>query len=115
MQFLELPRELRNLIYTFTLCASGSGGKVRIKRPTHDRGTREKYQKLALFVVCRQIHAETLPIFYGKNVFYVDSSDHLRFLVREHNAQYIRAISLAPTPETAFHRAHFMSALGRLS
>ena len=114
MHFLELPRELRDAIYTFALCPRGVRGDVKIKHPTTYRGESDENQKLALFAVCRQIHSEALPLYYSRNVFYLGCSDYLRHLVRPHNAEHIRAISLGLIPKTASHYTNFTSALARL-
>lgn len=114
MHFLELPRELRDAIYTFALCPRGVGGSVRIRAPSRYRGEFEENQKLALFAVCRQIHDEALPLYYSRNVFDLDFSEDLQYLVRGHNAEHIRALSLASTPDLKPHYRRFTSALARL-
>ena len=66
--FLRLPAELRNHIYQMVLVKSDL-------IDTTCSSTFYKMQALvaqpALTKVCRQIRAETLPIFYGANVFLV--------------------------------------------
>ena len=115
MHFLELPRELRDLIYIFVLCPGGAGGGIKVKQPSKYRGKSDEDQTLALFAVCRQIHAEALPIYYTKNMFYVDPPYYLGFLVQQHNAQQIRAISLAPIGETTSYRVSLINGLRDLS
>ena len=116
MQFLQLPREIRDLIYKSALCSS-RGCKVinKYNRPAREGGFRSDGLKLALLRVCRQVHTEALPIFLGHNVFYIDDSDNLRELVTERNRLYVRFISLLPTGQTPFHRAQFDSAFSKLA
>lgn len=112
--FLELPKELRDLIYLYSLCPRGRLG-FKVKWPSKYRGKPDHDQKLALLAVCRQIHDEALPMFYSRNVFYIDRSGYLPSLVRDHNAKFIRAISVVPSLETVSHLAQLTSALGKLS
>ena len=67
---MELPAELRNYIYTFALVDEGPIviepciiGPQRVHQP-------------ALTRAARQIRLETLPIFYGQNIFEFDIQEH---------------------------------------
>jgi hypothetical protein len=74
--FWELPGEIRELIYSFTLvrgrihprlCTEGSGVKFR------DDNEREEFggisQSLAITCVSKKIRKEALPVFYKENKF----------------------------------------------
>lgn len=112
MHFLELPRELRDQIYTFTLCPTGT---INIHLPPRCCGKPDtKLQRLALFAVCRQVNVEALPQYYSENILCINDSPYLPNIITATTAKHIRAISLAPTPQTPYHRASFSSALARL-
>ena len=122
MHFLELPREIRDLIYKSALCSPlGCGVGNPHKQIVQRYLDKRNLNKLALLAVCRQIHTEALPIFFNYNVFYVFTDDFCH-LVTERNAQYIRFISLsqrsfllAPGWQDASYQLQFHSALKRLS
>lgn len=70
--FLSLPAELRNKIYSYTFPCDLSTSWNPDQRFWH----RRYYCKctgLALLRVCRQIRADTLPIFYGNHTLCFDA------------------------------------------
>jgi hypothetical protein len=84
--FLDLPRELRDLIYSYTFHVSGAifiytkdpyqpERKIRSKIVRYKNiGAPEpqsvyKHVSTGLLQTCRQLHAETAPVLYGDNIF----------------------------------------------
>ena len=62
-----LPPELRGLIYEFVLIEQ-STIEINFRKACREiKGLARK--PLALTSTCKQIHAESLPVFYGKNHF----------------------------------------------
>lgn len=100
--FLDLPRELRDLIYAYTFHVSGTifiytkdptqpERRVRAKIVRHRNiGKPEpqsvyKHISMGLLRTCRQLHAETAPVLYGDNIFriWVMNKDHLALEYRQ--------------------------------
>jgi len=92
--FLDLPRELRNIIYRFAFNVSGAifiySADVNAWRPVlkgrvfkyKNQGPPEPHRvsktvPIGLLKTCRQIHAESTEVLYGQNVFslYVSAAD----------------------------------------
>ena len=79
--FLDLPAELRNCVYTYAL---KSAGRIKIWEFSH----RIRYEGIganysvepALLRTSRQLRRESLPIFYGSNVFLLSNSLDRRWL-----------------------------------
>ena len=113
MLFLNLPRELRDLIYNFILFPEHKTSKLRLKWPAQPVEC-DGVQDLALFLVCTSIRSEALPMYISRAIVYVDRSRDLEFLPRKPASKYIRAISLRPTPESCACEARFSSALASL-
>ncbi|KAF2633076.1 hypothetical protein BU25DRAFT_329375 [Macroventuria anomochaeta] len=84
--FLDLPRELRDLIYSYTFHVAGAifvytkdpyqpERKLRSKIVRHkNAGVVEpqsvyKWISTGLLQTCRQLHAEAAPVLYGDNTF----------------------------------------------
>ena len=70
--FLSLPAELRNRIYTYTFRCDLSTLWNPDQRFWY-RGHDCKCTGLALLRVCRQIRADTIPIFYGNHTLRFDA------------------------------------------
>ena len=70
INFFSLPAELRNQIYELVVVNS-EHKPIEIKHKTeHDvDGTNDERHQPSLSRVCRQLHNEVLPIYYGKNSF----------------------------------------------
>jgi hypothetical protein len=83
---LDLPRELRDYVYSFVFSVQGaifillpnpygmiSVRKARIVRHRNQGPSEPKHLgrviTLSMMRVCRQVHAECSPVLYGKNVF----------------------------------------------
>lgn len=86
LSFLDLPRELRDLIYSYALHASGAifvytrnpyrpvprltAKIVRYKKAGAVEPQRlSKQISTGLLLTCRQLHAECAPVLYGDNIF----------------------------------------------
>jgi hypothetical protein len=111
MHFFDLSRELRDSIYELILCQRGRGGRCMPTRKTDSR------HQLSLFATCRKIFTEAHPIYYGRNIFFFNRSSNLtHFLeqIGERGRTHVRAISLAPTAETIFHRVQFRNTIAKL-
>ncbi|KAK5686564.1 hypothetical protein LTS10_002684 [Elasticomyces elasticus] len=68
--FLRLPAELRNIIYEMALPRDNFYVSVRTTEPLHVlRCLAEPATIPALLATCRLIRNDTLPIFYGTNIF----------------------------------------------
>ncbi|KAF2466148.1 uncharacterized protein BDR25DRAFT_79743 [Lindgomyces ingoldianus] len=84
--FLDLPRELRDIIYENALCVSGaifiySSDPDNIRHCVRAKVVREKTKgpqepqsigstiSIALMRTCRQLHVESSEILYGRNLF----------------------------------------------
>ncbi|KAK5737131.1 hypothetical protein LTR17_006914 [Elasticomyces elasticus] len=67
---LRLPAELRNIIYELALPRDNFCVSVRTTKPLHAlRCLAESATIPALLATCRLIRNDTLPIFYGTNIF----------------------------------------------
>jgi hypothetical protein len=85
LSFLDLPRELRDLVYEYAFRVSGAifiySSDVRIERNARAVVVRNKGEgplepqrlgkmiSIALLRCCRQIHAESSPVLFGRNSF----------------------------------------------
>lgn len=123
-RFMDLPAELRELVYnefylhgTVRICGSPQPPprpvdytiKAYIPKPK-DSGKQAKDPKKgfpflcqtgsALLRVNRQVHAEASPILYSKNTFEFLVAKHIRLLVRdaEANLGRIRSITVRASP-----------------
>jgi hypothetical protein len=84
--FLDLPRELREIVYEYALCVEGaifvySSDPDYIRHTIKAKVVREKAEgpkepqsissavSVVLLRTCRQLHAEGAAILYGKNLF----------------------------------------------
>jgi hypothetical protein len=67
LTFLDLPAEVRNMIYQFVLVYSaGRLRQVDIKKK--ETGPRSELA-VGIIRASRQLHSEALPLFYGQNTF----------------------------------------------
>lgn len=87
---MDLPRELRDVVYEFALCVSGAvfiysadplrirvkGKIIRVKNdgPSEPRPI-ESIISVSLLRSCRQVHAECCGVLYGHNVFRLYMND----------------------------------------
>ncbi|KAF2493686.1 hypothetical protein BU16DRAFT_52220 [Lophium mytilinum] len=118
---LTLPRELRDLIYTFALCPPDRDHRVKIHRspaPIELSHLRVSID-LSLLRVSRQLYTETHPLYYSTNLFHVlgRAADTLIPFVDNigpRGLQHLRALSVAPSGETASRRVRFSSAIAQI-
>jgi hypothetical protein len=67
--FLDLPKEVRIIIYEILLVKDGAIEPDTIQPPSSRPDSCLDPDGTALMRTCRSIHAETVPILYGKNSF----------------------------------------------
>lgn len=86
---MALPREIRDMVYIFTLVIPGKvftpekahpiliGGVKRSHSP--NISPQQELQKpiVSLLRTCKIIHAEAIPIFYGRNKFQLPASSDI--------------------------------------
>jgi hypothetical protein len=98
--FLTLPPEIRNMIYKYLLVLdksiSMSGYALTQREARLNNGLPESAQKtLGIARTCKQIHDETLPIYFGMKEFEFYSTDdigkYLRYLSKDRR-QLLRKI-----------------------
>ncbi|KAK5721848.1 hypothetical protein LTR15_006441 [Elasticomyces elasticus] len=96
-RFLDLPRELRDVIYTHALMADGP---LLVAGPCRHNDWPTAAQP-ALTQTSRQVRVESLPVFYGDNIFeaHVPNLDFGFFLsymqgLGPQNVSYMREMSL---------------------
>ncbi|KAI7569872.1 hypothetical protein KC317_g2945, partial [Hortaea werneckii] len=93
---LELPPELRDLIYEYTLQSSDSSNRmVTFKLDHYQRDTLTQAVQPPLLHLNRQIRQETLPLFYSTQLFILHSEatkadDARRWLMC--NARHLRRL-----------------------
>lgn len=82
LTFLDLPPEIRNIIYTLALTESGDNSISICRGSSH-------LSEPALTRTCNQIRQESLPVFYGTNRFF----DHLSGAL--YAVQWLQSIGVA--------------------
>jgi hypothetical protein len=65
--FLDLPLELRNIVYSYCLPQNSTFRISFLGQPSLNKGI--PYTNTALTRTCKQVHAETCQILYGENTF----------------------------------------------
>ena len=63
--FFELPRELRDLIYTHVISGRTVSIKKHQSKPAHCFG---------ILMACKQTHKETLKLFYSTTIFAIEEN-----------------------------------------
>lgn len=114
--FLDLPGEIQNEIYSFIVLA---GRKITIEKVVNKDTFRHDYCNkfnlqlegyavrwaLALALTCKQIHQESLTLFYGNNKFSFWNLGELKAffkVIGERNAKVFRNVVLRHFAETHF-------------
>lgn len=96
--FLDLPAEIRNMIYKYSLTAPKGLDMYRVKN--NSRGSRTLVRRrpvpptgdviaLEILRVCKQINTEATQILYSDNIFKFDQSGTLPMFF-SHNAIHVR-------------------------
>ncbi|KAK7542439.1 uncharacterized protein J3D65DRAFT_664820 [Phyllosticta citribraziliensis] len=108
-RFLELPRELRDRILLLALLVPEARVQHRQTRTVDyvNSGFGNGFKTVKIFshttictpgllLVCHQVHAESLPIMYGKTMFEIRSARRLEEFVEKigHNARFVKTMSI---------------------
>lgn len=99
-QFLDLPPEVRNMIYTAVFCDENL--EIRADRPQTRNApssiwiTSNKKLGLTFFLVCKQLSLEGGSILYGANTFVSGNMMLLGTFLQSigHNKQYVKSVRI---------------------
>lgn len=107
-RFLDLPPELRNMIYGYTFNGYGSNGPSKIDIHATSEKTElfgwydtcfegsKPTMRLGLLTTCRKIHKETASLFYGSQTFQIRTNQLYHFLSRlPLHIKYIRKVEIS--------------------
>ena len=93
--FLRLPAELRNRIYELTVVDLSRVISVVDDFP-YRKNIKAEVAQPPITKVCRQLRTESLPVFYGANVFKIEAQSRFRnALVPNRAIAWLRAIGAA--------------------
>lgn len=115
-RLLDLPLEMRQSIYYFTLQQSNTNKLfISFDRATKSipRISRLPYTAFALLSTSKQLRAEGLPILYQSNHFYARAIKHLPHLLTLPEAdKYLRCLDLSFVGNTSKSRSNIFAHIG---
>lgn len=114
--FLDLPGEIRNEIYSLAMLEGCTISLELIDKDTFRHSYRNKNKveqaecparrAVVLALTCKQIHQESLSLFYGNNKFKLENFGELKAFIKaigEGNARAIRYVAVDNFATTHFH------------